>query len=68
MTNMGNTNQHCRYCRYNAYKTKGGKGKICNGETMRLKSRCPEWAINEYLQVKQPRTLKMSEVVNFNQI
>lgn len=37
----------CKGCEYNTPKTRGGKGRICNGVTMRDLRRCPEWVINE---------------------
>lgn len=40
-----NNHPECRECEYNIPKTKGGKGRICNGFTQ--PKRCPEWCINE---------------------
>ena len=44
---MANKNVECKQCSYNIPKTKGGEGRICNGNTMKLHNRCPEWRINE---------------------
>lgn len=44
---MANTQEYCKGCLYNIFKTKGGYGKICNGLTIKKYNRCPEWRINE---------------------
>lgn len=46
---MANHNARCASCRYNTPKTRGGVGRLCNGEAMRLHNRCPEWAIDQYI-------------------
>ena len=63
-----NKDPRCQRCRYNTPKTKGGKGRLCNGLTMTKYSRCPEWVINEYLRDVKPRTLVMSKVVSYNKV
>ena len=46
-TKMGNENPECQKCPYNIFKSQGGYGKLCDGNTMAKKKRCPEWRINE---------------------
>ena len=58
----------CKSCCYNTPKTRGGRGRICNGSTMKDHSRCPEWVINEYGRNHSPRTLVMSELVESNKV
>lgn len=43
-----NKHPECVGCRYNTPTTQGGKGRICNG--FMQPTRCPEWAINEYIR------------------
>jgi len=68
VTNSNNHEPKCRGCKYNTFKTHGGKGKVCNGGTMKNYSRCPEWAINEYLCRPGVKTLVMNELVASNRV
>jgi hypothetical protein len=64
-----NKNNQCSECKYNTFKSKGGKGKICNGVTMEKYQRCPEWAINEYNSSgKALKSFRMSDVVEYMRI
>ena len=63
-----NEDTRCKECRYNIFRTRGGKGKICNGSTMTQYSRCPEWVINEYMEKVKPKTMVMTSVVMYNRI
>jgi len=45
-----NNHLECKGCEYNTPKTKGGKGRICNGFTQ--PERCPEWRMNELAKNK----------------
>jgi len=46
---MANHNTQCAGCRYNTPRCRGGVGKLCTGESMRLHNRCPEWAAGQYV-------------------
>lgn len=47
---MSNKVAECQGCIYNVPKTKGGQGRLCNGLTMKLYRRCPEWRISELIR------------------
>ena len=63
-----NEDPRCQKCRYNTFKTRGGRGNICNGLTMTQHSRCPEWVINEYLEKVKPKVMVMTMVVTYNRV
>jgi len=58
----------CVGCKYNTYKTQGGQGKICNGETMAKKLRCPEWAINEFTHNNPTKDFSMHNVIEYMKV
>jgi hypothetical protein len=49
---MANKEKCCMGCPYNTTKMQGGRGKLCNGYTMKEYGRCPEWRISEMLKEK----------------
>jgi len=56
----------CQGCRYNTSKNiSGGLGRTCNGGTMQNRNRCPEWAINLYMQEVHTEVLSMHDVVQY---
>lgn len=60
-----NDNPRCVGCRYNTFRSRGGMGKECNGGTMDDHRRCPEWAINEFLET---HTFKKGEVFSVSMV
>jgi len=55
-----NKHPECKGCKYNTPKTQNGLGRLCNGSSQ--PRRCPEWAINEYLDHISPVYFEQSQV------
>lgn len=64
-TMLINDNPRCVGCRYNTPKTQGGLGRECNGGAMDDHSRCPEWAINDFLKT---HTFRRGEVFKVSMV
>ena len=63
-----NKNEVCKECQYNTFKTRGGKGKLCNGDLMARRLRCPEWAINDYVDNNVEAAFSMKNCIEYHKV